>query len=287
MQTSIFLVNEEPYCLWKVDIHERSAEFLKGLDPDYFEYSLNAHTATKDEQRASIALRTSLHHALETLFSLVGAYVQAPDCAYAWIAKCSNTDLRALVQRINNGNPTVFTKLNISSVTWSNIAESVFHTHMPGTDRQAKTMECFSSLWTRLAHEFTDPNHIDEYNSLKHGFRVKRGGFALAVGAEHQYGVPPPQSEMHLLGKSDFGTSFFKVEALGSDRKSRSIRTRRTSVNWSIERVILLAQLAYFSINNVVSALRFMNGVPAEQCRFLCPENDEDFDMPLCRIRRD
>jgi hypothetical protein len=115
---------------------------------------------------------------------------------------------------------------------------------------------------------------------LKHGFRVKRGGFALAVGAEHQYGVPPPQSEMHLLGKSDFGTSFFKVEAMGSDRKSRSIRTRRTSVNWSIERIILLAQLAYFSINNVVSALRFVNGVPAEQCRFLRPENDEDFDMP-------
>jgi hypothetical protein len=52
----------------------------------------------------------------------------------------------ALVQRINNGDPTVFTKLNISSVTWSNIAESVFHTYMPGTDRQAKTMERFSSL---------------------------------------------------------------------------------------------------------------------------------------------
>lgn len=27
-----------------------------------------------------------------------------------------------------------------------------------------------------------DMNHVDEYNSIKHGFRIRSGGFALAVG---------------------------------------------------------------------------------------------------------
>jgi hypothetical protein len=34
------------------------------------------------------------------------------------------------------------------------------------------------------------------------------------------------------------------------------------------------------SINNVVSALKVVNNVPASQCRFLRPENDKDFDEP-------
>lgn len=96
MQHSVFVVNKEPYCIWDIDLQRRNRQFLKGLDPAYFEYVLNAHLATDDEQRSSIALRASLHHALETLFSLIGAYVQAPDCAYAWIAKCKNELLRDL-----------------------------------------------------------------------------------------------------------------------------------------------------------------------------------------------
>lgn len=280
METSVFLVNKEPYCLWELDLRERNAEFLKGLDPEYFEYNLNAHTATEDEQRASIALRTSLHHGVETLFSLIGAYVQAPDCAYAWIAKCSNTDLRDFAQRVTEGDKELFSKVNISSVSWNGIAKSVLHSYKPGTDRHTKTVELFAALWRRLAHELTDKIHIDEYNALKHGFRVQRGGFGIAVGTEHQYGIPPPESEMHTLGTSDFGASFFKAESLGNDKNNRSIRTRRISVNWPIERVVLLMQLTYFSINNIVSALRIVNGWPPEKCKFLRPENDEEFERP-------
>ena len=73
------MVNREPYCLWDTDLIGRSREFLKGLDPEFFEYSLNVHLEARDQQRASVALRLALHHALETLFSLLGAYIQAPD----------------------------------------------------------------------------------------------------------------------------------------------------------------------------------------------------------------
>lgn len=280
MQNTIFLVNDEPFCLWDFDLKKRNNEFLKGLDAEYFEYCLSTHLETEDEKRASLALRVALHHALETLFSLIGAYVQAPDCAYAWLAKCSTSDLRTFVSRAAQGYPEVFTKLNIPSVTWETVARAAFDTYMPGTERQQKTIELFSTAWARLAHEFLDQNHIDEYNSLKHGFRIRRGGFSLAVGIEPSYGVPPPDDQMHLLSHSNFGASFFKIEPISADKKNRSIRARRTSVNWSPERTVLSLQLVYMSLNNVISALRIVNGWSASECKFLRPENDEDFNEP-------
>lgn len=280
MEATIFVVNEEPYCLWERDTAARNLEFLNGLDPDYFEYSLNTHLAAEDDKRASVALRVSLHHSIETLFSLLGAFIQAPDCAYAWLAKCSNSDLRTLVERIAKRAPAIYTKLNLSSITWKSVAESVFAAYKPGTDRQTNTVDRFSGLWDALSRELIEPALVDEYNSLKHGFRVSPGGFSLAVGLEHEPGTAPPPSEMRLLGKSEFGATFFKIETLWPEQKSRSVRSRRVSANWSIERIILLHQLTQMSIGNLVSALKFVNGVPANECRYVRPEKDADFDEP-------
>lgn len=83
MENSIYVVNKEPYCIWEVDIKERNKEFLNGIDPEYFYYLAELHAGADDEKRAAIALRSTLHHAMETMFSLLGAYIQAPDCAYA------------------------------------------------------------------------------------------------------------------------------------------------------------------------------------------------------------
>jgi hypothetical protein len=102
----------------------------------------------------------------------------------------------------------------------------------------------------------------------------------LAVGVEPAYGVPPPDSEMKTLGQSAFGATFLKIEPLGSAKGNRHIRSRQTSVNWSLERVILLQQLAYMSINNIVSALKVVNDYQPGTCRFLRPENDIDFEQP-------
>lgn len=280
MQTAVFLVADEPYCLWDADIAKRNIEFIEGLDADYFEYNLTVHTNSEDEKRASVALRVSLHHAIETLFSLIGAYVQAPECAYAWIGKYSNADLRKLVSSISKSDAKVFTKLNIQPVSWKTIAESIFGTYMPGTDRQVKTIEKFAALWQSLSNELTDQTVVDEYNSLKHGFRVKSGGFALAVGVESKPGVVPPSSNMHFLGQSNYGATFFRIENLWPEQRNRSIRSRRTSVNWSIERVALTLQLTHMSINNVVSALKIINRIAPSKCRFLRPEKDEDFEEP-------
>lgn len=280
MQSTIFAVNDEPYCLWETDPIARTKTFLDGIDSDYFDYILQTHANTEDEKRALVAIKLSLHHAIETMFSLLGSFVQAPDCPYAWIAKCSNTELREFAERVNKGDSSLITKLNISSISWTEIAGAIFATYEPNTERQKDTISCFARLWGTLVSDFLKQVHIDEYNALKHGFRARPGGFTLAAGIEPTYGVSPLDSEMKTLGQSNFGATFFKIESLGSAKGNRNIRSRLTSVNWALERVILQMQLVHMSINNVVTGLKVVNGYAPNLCQFLRPENDSDFDMP-------
>lgn len=280
MDSSIFVVNQEPYCIWEIDVQERNKEFLDGIDIDFFDYVVELHLNSDDEKRASIALRSTLHHAMETMFSLLGAYIQAPDCAYAWIAKCSNRELRDFIGSIGNYKNDLFTKLLIERVSWEEISKSVFRGYLPGTEKNEKTAELYARLWSRLAREFLDQSHIDEYNSIKHGFRIRSGGFSLAVGVEHEYGIPPPSEEMRALGGSEHGTTYFKLEPIGGSKGNRSLRSRRHSLNWRVEKTALLIQLVSMSITNVTSALKIANGAEGGTCKFLRPIEDEDFEKP-------
>jgi hypothetical protein len=100
MENNIIVVNDEPYCIWDVNISERNAEYLKCIDVEYFQFLSETYQNSDDKKRASIALRAALHHASETLFSLIGALLQAPRAVYAWVPKCSNSELRAILKRI-------------------------------------------------------------------------------------------------------------------------------------------------------------------------------------------
>jgi hypothetical protein len=280
MQSFPFAVNDEPFCLWEVEPESRVRRFLDGIDVDFFRYTLQTHCDTEDEMRALVAIRFSLHHATEAMFSLLGAFVQAPRCPYAWIAKCSNEELRTFTVRVSRSDPQLISMLKSPIVSWDSVGAAVFTTYQPGTERQENTIKCFADLWFRLARELNNRTYVDEYNALKHGFRIRPGGFSLGVGVEHEYGVPPQESEMEVIGQSAFGASFFKIERLGSVQGNRHIRSRQTSVNWSLERTIMLHQLVNMSINNIVSALKVVNNYEPSECKFLRPENDSDFSQP-------
>lgn len=282
MQTSTFMVHREPYCLWGHDIKERNVQFLEGLDADYFEFVTQLALDARDEKRASALLFANLHHAIEMLFSLLGAYVQAPDCVYAWIPKCSNSQLRSLVDEIGNGDNSIIRKLRTQTISWEEIAKSVC-AYFPYEDsKKNATANGFAKTWKRLASEFVSEMQIDQYNSLKHGMRVSRGGFRLSFGAELASGVEP--TEFHDLGGSEYGLTFYKVRDIWPSRKSRSIKCTKTSVNWSIDRVVGQLFLVQCSIQNIVSALKAVNGVPVAECKFVRPELDDDFDRPWTHI---
>lgn len=280
MENAVFVVNNEPYCIWEANIRHRNLEFIDGIDDEYFDYVLDTNIKADDEKRASISLRMAFHHSLETMFSLLGAYVQAPYCVYAWLAKCSNTDLRSIVNRINHDDPNLFTRLKLKNVAWDSIAQLIFKFYLPDTEKNVVTTKLFAQLWHYLANEFLNENYINEYNSLKHGFRVRAGGFGLAIGREPSHCVAPSEEAMNIISYSEWGTTFYKLETVGDKKKNRSLRSRMISLNWNIEKTALLIQLISVSIANIKSALKITNGINPSSIKFFRPDTDDAFERP-------
>lgn len=278
LHSSVFKVLDEPYCVWEEDVPETNRRFLRGLDPDYFAYLTQIHSAANDQKHASVALRIASHHGMETLFSLVGAYLQAPDCVYAWISKCSTGALRALVKRVTAEDATLFHKLWVDEISWGAVAKAVFRTLEPGTEIQRAAIHQFSTLWRGLAAEFTESNHIDEYNSLKHGFRVGNGGFALSIGPTMEGGDFPPDTEFQLVGRSDFGASFVVLEPTTNNKWDRALKTSTVHVNWSFGQLVRLNEAIFWSLKNVTTALRAANGVNPGTSAFIVPDAADHFD---------
>lgn len=279
-----FAVRDQTYCVWDHDLHQRNETFLRSLDGQYFRYLIDVHVPKLEGetgQRAAVALRAGYHHSLETMFSLLGALTQAPTCVAGWLPKCSNRELRDLVADISEAKP-VLTQLGRQGVSWDLLSKVVHARVWPDENPAGATAQRFAALWGRLANEFLDENHIHEYNSIKHGFRVSAGPFFIRVGIEHEEGVPPPESEMQTLSGGPHGIGFFKPESFPElgDGCRHHFRLRDTHLNWRIESVIQAIQLVSISINNVVGGLRILNGIQPSTVRFERPEDPAFFEAP-------
>src|SRR5262249_12343163 len=144
-------------------------------------------------------------------------------------------------------------KFRLDPPTWETVSECVNLCRYDDPSKVIETRRLFSGLWRDFAHDFLNENHSNEYNSVKHGFRVRAGGFGLAVGIASVPGVPAPPESMQALGGSDFGTSYFIAEPIPKgDRKTRHFGVRRHAQNWSPYAMAAGLQLIGMSINNVV-----------------------------------
>jgi hypothetical protein len=278
-----FAVNETPYCFWDLDVHGKNLEFISKIDPKYFEHVADLHGASlgdDQKQYAAAALRIAYSHGLETLFSLLCAIVQAPDCVIGWFLKYQNRELYDLVKKIDEGR-IIYSKLRCHRVTWEVIAELVFTYLRTGEAEKDKSIcDNFARLWRRFASDFLNTNHDFEYNSIKHGLRAKMGGFYLAIGAEDKPGVPAPPDRMRIMGSSEFGSSFFVPQRL---HDGRNFTVSHQSLNWNPENFIYALRLISLSINNVIGFLRVLHGVPATEIQFSWPTDNETYKEPWSR----
>jgi hypothetical protein len=276
-----FVVDETPYACWDWDLPKKNLDFLDGIDADYFEYVAKANASSldgEDKHRAALSLRLTYSQGLETLFALLCSAVQAPQCTIGWMLSYKIEELQHLVQKITQGS-TVYSRLNIKRITWDSLAECIHCGLRYEQEKVTWIQEGFGTLWLRFAGEFTNTKIMQEYNSAKHGLRTRLGGFSISIGKEQTFGVPPPPEQMQSLGGSTFGTSFFTAQRIIDDQRL-NFHPRNLSRNWDPEDLLHALILISMSINNVVSFLRILNGVPGDKCRFLNPRNSDEFDTP-------
>lgn len=278
-----FAVNETTYCFYDLDVHGKNLEFINKIDPKYFEHVADLHgelLEADEKQYAAAALRIAYSHGLETLFAILCAVVQAPDCVIGWFLKYQNRDLYDLVRKISERR-IIYSKLLKQRITWRVIADVIFINFKTGDEAKDEDLrKNFARLWGRFAADFWDRKSDVEYNSIKHGLRARMSGFYLAMGAEDVPGVPAPPERMETMANSVFGSSFYLPERL---HDSRNFTVSHQSLNWDPVNFIHALHLISTSIHNAVASLRILHGVPLNQVPFAWSDKDETYDLPWLR----
>lgn len=272
----VFAVGDRPFCCWEWDLPERNLQFLESLDTGYYGYVADlciAELDTDSGMSASIVLRGAYHQAVETLISLLGAYVQAPAAVPAWLTRSQTSDLEAVAQALLDGLP-LLTQGGRQRVILGMLAAEILRFCWADEEGEDSTSARFARFWTLLCGDLLDPKQRAEYNAIKHGLRVAPGGFTLSIGVEDTPGVAA--TDMRSKGGSIHGTSFLRSEKVGES--SHHFRLRRASLNWSAVAMAQRLTLISMSINNVVGALRCGLGVDPTTVTFLRPDPPEGFE---------
>ncbi len=287
LKSKIFKVGNTAYCLWDLDVKNRNLEFINNLDEGFFEYHANIHFSNLDSQdkmRAAIALRQLYYHGMEVFFSLICASLQAPDCIYAWMAKYKVVDVQNILKDLNKNQSKFSQKLKISKpLSWDTYALAVFNNLGRDDTYRQETAKLFANFWQSLSYDFLDKDASYEYNSIKHGIRIRSGGFTMAVGKEEQSGQKAPPENMKILGGSEFGSSFYVPEIIyGCNLKNASPNFRMTpiNVNWYADGLAYALFLIAMSLKNIKAFLKIVNGISPESVEFTRPVDLDFFDKP-------
>lgn len=277
MQCSQFATDRKPWCVWDWNLNELTVTFLDTFDVTYFDYLVTIHEEQLDgghSRHAATAIRTTYYHAMETLFALLGALVQAPECVPGWIQKYRPQELDQVVEKVTHGRD-VYSKIRCDRLTWAVLAQfTMKYVSLEDKNKERRIKEGFATLWTRLSHEFLSDQNRAEYNSIKHGFRISSGGSCIAVGIEETPGVPSPSEEMKTIGGSEHGSSFFEPNELAR----HNIRLMRRSVNWDPVYLAGRVRLITMSLRNIVSFLKVVHGAIPESVQFCWPQELDVFD---------
>jgi hypothetical protein len=265
-----FAVLERPICVWDPHLAALNQRFLAGLDPDFFLHHCPSAGPPENDQRTAlrdaITLRIAFGMGLESLFALLGATIQAPDCIFGWLSQYRNDELVELVRRINTAQP-VLALSPFKPATWENVARVLLlPVATKSAERHAQIAARFASAWQIFAATFIDPQRSMEYNSLKHSFRVNPAGFNVEITHED---VTLLKSSEHL------GHTFPFVKKNEGRRSDFSVSTATFALTPSVYSAAL--KVISCSLSNAVAFCRMRSGDDPAQLTVRMPD-DATFD---------
>lgn len=260
---SPFAVNERARCYWDTDVHGKNAEFIRGIDPGHFRYLAATHGENLDggpEERAhaAMAVRAAYHHGTETLFALLFAGLQAPDCVIGWMQEYATVDLRELAGSVG-GEPPRFLKIRPEPWTWEGVARAVFAPCYGRSDDAEQVAVLFGQFFSRLAREFLSKRHADEYNSIKHGLRLTPGATKMNIAFQVE-GEPGAFGAFEPLIEGEHGHRFYVRNVLARSGRARHLSLRQSFVNWGPEGMCADLGIISVCLHNVRTWLLISNG---------------------------
>ncbi len=266
-----FAIVDRPMCVMGISLEQENLRFLRGLDPEFFLYQAAAHqhpdTSGSAATRAALALRINYGMAVEALFAILGAVIQAPDCVFGWLGAYKNDELRELVRRISDAAP-LRTLPPFRPATWSEISAVLLEPlRARSVESHQQVSELFARSWRLFAGELINDQAIREYNSLKHGFRVQPG--AVKIDFNHE-------GTSLLHSESTFAHSFPYLKRSPA-RKNHWDVSHATRV---LEPVFFTAALSVIalSISNAIAFALARAGAPGSEVAVRFPEHLELFD---------
>ena len=285
---SPFRVIDKPYVLWSYEPSSENMEFLESIDYEFYERTVKTAFCDKDggpsfepdttEARKDVSSHARLiwNHGLETLVSLLGAYVQAPHAVHGYVLKCQNEDCRRIAQFLLSGNIPSSHCLRRSDFDFPAFVRGI-HARTPWINDE-QCMTNLSRALRDLLAAYDRDDHRGEYNSIKHGLRASHGRSAIAIGIQEAEGIPAPPEAMEMLSDCRDGSHFLAIrtfDKLTKQERRQQFSLQQCSVGWSLEKTLLDIQLISCLIGNIVGALKVAAGAPAGTVQFFRPEVDE------------
>lgn len=255
--------------MWGIDLREQNQRFLEGFDASYFNYIADVHGAalTSDSKHhAALALRLTYAQALETFFALLCAAIQAPTCPLGWLLRYRPYQLYELVRKLSQGSP-VLTRLP-SPLSWQSLSGQIHRITLSDMAEVEDIKRFFGETWARLAQDFLGDHSSDEYNNIKHGLRVRSGGFSFQLLASDQ-----PDATPVIDSQSVFGSRFFTSEQIVVHDVIDKINffVQEVGRNWTPIALAVRLELLSVSIGNVLSYLKLCGGFGGDSVSFGWP----------------
>lgn len=291
MKHYFFCIDEKPYCLFDNGYQDINADYIKQIDSRFYDFVAeqnihiinNEETEKAERQFAAISLRNYYTQALETLFALIFATLQAPACIPGWMLKYRNNDLYKLVEKTNNCTPIKLRFTKIHNISWKSISKLIFH-YFDGKEKEAKQsiINNFTKLLSSFANDFLDKTLQNEYNSIKHGFRTKVGGSTLALKEVNKNGIPKHKSDWVKIFGSEYGSSFYIDENLLNSKNH--FRLKHHSNSWNPENLFHGIHFASLLIENLITFLKAFNKIEAAMLQYKSVSPEHAFNLPWDKV---
>jgi hypothetical protein len=257
-----FCVDDIPQCVYDSGIRDLNEEYLNSINPKFYEFIaqqnsniLKNNDADKEsKQFAAILLRNYYSQALETLFALIFATLQSPNCVLVWMLRYSNRDLYNLVKKVNENRPIKIRFTIKEKFSWETVVRIILY-YVPGSEAKQELVKNFTGLLSSFANDYLDQEVKSEYNSVKHGFRTRPGGFTATMKS--------PESGNNIpLSQSEFGSGFYTADDIKGKKNQYSLRMH--ALNWNPENNFYGLHFVSLLINNLLLYLKRLNNIKTD-----------------------